>query len=69
MCALFWTTTGFGKSQNITKDRISQSTGALLIEEANNTNLVEVNLVEHFNKWSPYVRNFGLLMIIPFHPV
>jgi hypothetical protein len=26
------------------------------------TNLVEDNLVEHFNKWSP-VRNFGLLMI------
>jgi hypothetical protein len=25
--------------------------------------LVEDNLLEHLNKWSPYVRKFGLLMI------
>jgi hypothetical protein len=50
--------------KNSTKDRVSQSTGAFAHRGKRvNTNLVEDNLVEHFNKWSPYVRNFGLLMI------
>jgi hypothetical protein len=50
--------------KNIAKDRMSQSTGAFAHRGKRiNTNLVEDNLVEHFNKWSPYVRNFGLLMI------
>ncbi|MBP2282825.1 SAM-dependent methyltransferase [Flavobacterium sp. CG_23.5] len=46
------------------KDRISQSTGAFAHRGARiNNNLVEDNLLEHLNKWSPYVRKFGLLMI------
>ncbi|SEA96272.1 hypothetical protein SAMN05443667_11385 [Flavobacterium gillisiae] len=50
--------------KNSTKDRVSQSTGAFAHRGKRvSTNLVEDNLVEHFNKWSPYVRNFGLLMI------
>lgn len=50
--------------KNTTADRVSLSTGAfayrgMLISN----NLVEDNLLEHFYKWSPYVRKFGLLMI------
>jgi hypothetical protein len=50
-----------GRTKKYTKDRVSQSTGAHRGKRIS-TNLVEDNLVEHFNK-SPYVRNFGLLMI------
>ena len=47
-----------------TKDRVSLSTGAFAHRGKRiNTNLVEDNLLEHFGKWSPYVRKFGLLMI------
>jgi hypothetical protein len=50
--------------KHISMDRISQSTGAFAHKGKRvSNNLVEDNLVEHFNKWSPYVRNFGLLMI------
>lgn len=50
--------------KNSAKDRVSQSTGAFAHRGKRvSTNLVEDNLVEHFNKWSPYVKNFGLLMI------
>ena len=46
------------------KDRVSQSTGAFAHRGKRiNTNLVEDNLLEHFGKWSPYVKKFGLLMI------
>ena len=45
-------------------DRISQSTGAFAHRGMRISNkLVEDNLLEHFNKWSPYVKKFGLLMI------
>lgn len=50
--------------KSITRDRISQSTGAFAHRGKRIKNsLVEDNLLEHFNKWSPYVHKFGLLMI------
>ncbi|MBG6110771.1 SAM-dependent methyltransferase [Flavobacterium sp. CG_9.10] len=50
--------------KQITKDRVSHSTGAFAHRGIRvNNNLVEDNLLEHLNKWSPYVRKFGLLMI------
>ncbi|UFH35533.1 class I SAM-dependent methyltransferase [Flavobacterium acetivorans] len=50
--------------KQINKDRISQSTGAFAHRGKRISNkLVEDNLLEHFNKWSPYVHKFGLLMI------
>ena len=48
----------------VTKERVSHSTGAFAHRgERINNSLVEDNLLEHLNKWSPYVRKFGLLMI------
>lgn len=50
--------------KNRTKDRVSTSTGAFAhrgVRISNND--VEDNLLEHFMKWSPYVRKFGLLII------
>ena len=50
--------------KHISKDRVSQSTGAFAHRGMRiNNNLVEDNLLEHLNKWSPYVRKYGLLMI------
>jgi SAM-dependent methyltransferase len=52
------------EAKHITKDRLSQSTGAFAHRGKRiSNNLVEDNLLEHFNKWSPYVRKYGLLMI------
>lgn len=50
--------------KNKTKDSVSTSTGAFVhrgVRISNND--VEDNLLEHFMKWSPYVRKFGLLII------
>ncbi|WP_367774023.1 class I SAM-dependent methyltransferase [Flavobacterium sp. WC2421] len=45
-------------------ERDSQSTGAFAHRGKRiSTNVVEDNLLEHFNKWSPYVHKYGLLMI------
>jgi hypothetical protein len=42
----------------------SQSTGAFAYRGARlSNNEVEANLYEHFQKWSPYVKRFGLLLI------
>ncbi|PKB17683.1 class I SAM-dependent methyltransferase [Flavobacterium sp. 5] len=50
--------------KQISKDRISNSTGAFAHRGKRITNnLVEDNLLEHFQKWSPYVHKFGLLII------
>ena len=50
--------------KHISKDRISQSTGAFAHRGRRiSNNLVEDNLLEHLQKWSPYVRKFGLLLI------
>jgi hypothetical protein len=50
--------------KHVTKGRVSDSTGAFAHRgERISTSLVEDNLLEHLNKWSPYVRKFGLLMI------
>ncbi|MTH16567.1 class I SAM-dependent methyltransferase [Flavobacterium sp. LC2016-01] len=50
--------------KHINKDRISSSTGAFAFRGKRiSNNLVEDNLLEHLQKWSPYVRKFGLLLI------
>ncbi len=50
--------------KNKTKDRVSTSTGAFAHRGVHiSNNDVEDNLLEHFMKWSPYVRKFGLLII------
>ncbi|MEP2023774.1 MAG: class I SAM-dependent methyltransferase [Reichenbachiella sp.] len=47
-----------------TKSIISQSKGAFAFEgKRKNNNLVQASLVEHFQKWAPYVKRFGLLLI------
>lgn len=46
------------------KNRISKSTGAFAYRGKRiSNNLVEDNLLEHLQKWSPYVSKFGLLLI------
>ncbi|MFH6937043.1 class I SAM-dependent methyltransferase [Flavobacterium sp. FlaQc-30] len=50
--------------EHIKKDRVSSSTGAFAYRGKRiSNNLVEDNLLEHLQKWSPYVRKFGLLLI------
>jgi hypothetical protein len=49
--------------KNVT-DRVSTSTGAFAHRGMRiSNNLVEDNLFEHLQKWSPYVSKFGLLLI------
>jgi len=44
--------------------RVSESTGAFAYRgERISNNLVEDNLYEHLQKWSPYVSKYGLLLI------
>jgi len=50
--------------KKVTPNRISQSTGAFAHRGKRiSNNLVEDNLLEHLQKWSPYVSQFGLLLI------
>lgn len=50
--------------KQVTPSRISQSTGAFAHRGKRiPNNLVEDNLLEHLQKWSPYVSKFGLLLI------
>lgn len=50
--------------KHINKDRVSSSTGAFAYRGKRiSNNLVEDNLLEHLQKWSPYVSKFGLLLI------
>lgn len=50
--------------KHIDKKRVSKSTGAFAFRGKRiSNNLVEDNLLEHLQKWSPYVRKFGLLLI------
>ena len=45
-------------------NRVSKSTGAYAYQGKRiNNNLVEDSLLEHFKKWKPYVKQFGLLII------
>lgn len=45
-------------------NRISTSTGAFVSRGVRlNNAAVEENLLQHFNKWVPYISNFGLLII------
>ena len=47
-----------------TTNRVSQSTGAYAYQGKRiNNNLVEDSLLEHLQKWKPYVERFGLLII------
>ncbi|WP_299276725.1 class I SAM-dependent methyltransferase [uncultured Psychroserpens sp.] len=47
-----------------TTSRVSNSTGAYATSgQRIPNNLVEDSLLEHLNKWKPYVERFGLLMI------
>lgn len=46
------------------EDRLSQSTGAYCFRGKRlNNNDVEASLLEHFRRWEPFVRRFGLLVI------
>lgn len=50
--------------QHEDKNRISTSTGAFAHRGKRiSNNLVEDNLLEHLQRWSPYVYKFGLLLI------
>lgn len=50
--------------KHISKDRVSSSTGAFAFRGTRiPNNKVEDNLLEHLQKWSPYVKKFGLLLI------
>ncbi|MBB4802597.1 hypothetical protein HNP37_002672 [Flavobacterium nitrogenifigens] len=54
----------WAEPQQINKDRVSTSTGAFAYRGKRiSNNLVEDNLLEHLQRWSPYVRKFGLLLI------
>jgi hypothetical protein len=49
---------------HVNKNRVSKSTGAFAYRGKRiSNNLVEDNLLEHLQKWSPYVHKFGLLLI------
>ena len=44
--------------------RVSQSTGAYCFQGRRlNNNDIEASLLEHFRRWQPFVRRFGLLVI------
>lgn len=48
----------------VTPDRVSTSTGAFAHRGRRiSNNDVEDNLLDHFNKWAPFVHKFGLLII------
>lgn len=52
------------KPKQHTENRVSHSTGAFAHRGAFiSTKQVEDNLLEHLQKWSPYVSKFGLLLI------
>ncbi|MCF6308529.1 MAG: class I SAM-dependent methyltransferase [Flavobacteriaceae bacterium] len=54
----------WSQPSEIDTDRISNSTGAYACcGRRLNNSVVEQNLKEHFEKWSPYIKKFGLLLI------
>jgi hypothetical protein len=47
-----------------TKNRVSDSTGAFAFRGKRiSNNTIEDSLLEHFKKWEPYIKKFGLLVI------
>jgi len=47
-----------------TENRVSESTGAFAFRgERISNNTIEDSLLEHFKKWEPYIKKFGLLVI------
>jgi len=54
----------WSQPSEIETDRISNSTGAYACcGRRLNNSVVEQNLKEHFEKWAPYIKKFGLLLI------
>lgn len=54
----------WSEPHSINPERISASTGAFAYRgDRISNNKVEENLLEHFKKWSPYVKKHGLLLI------
>lgn len=52
------------ENPNVITNRVSKSTGAYASNGNRlSNNLVEDSLLEHFQKWKPYVETFGLLII------
>ena len=52
------------KPSQINSNRISNSKGAFVSGGIRlNNNIVEQNLKEHFEKWAPFIKKFGLLLI------
>lgn len=50
--------------KNVSKNRTSSSSGAYATKGKRiNNNLVSASLKEHFKKWAPYLKKFGLLLI------
>lgn len=47
-----------------TRNRVSESTGAFAFRGKRiSNNTIEDSLLEHFKKWEPYIKKFGLLVI------
>jgi len=54
----------WSQPEHVNTERISESTGAFAHRGVYlSNNLVEDNLLEHLQKWKPYVKKFGLLVI------
>lgn len=54
----------WSKPSQLDTNRISTSKGAFASAGKRlNNNVVEQNLKEHFEKWAPYIKKFGLLLI------
>lgn len=54
----------WSEPKNNEKGEISTSTGAFAHKGKRlSNNDVETNLKEHFQKWKPYIQNFGLLLV------
>jgi SAM-dependent methyltransferase len=52
------------EAPNIESRRVSKSSGAYVFEGKRiHNNLVEDSLLQHFKKWKPFVKKFGLLII------
>ncbi len=54
----------WSEPKSSTPDRMSTSTGAFAHRGKRiSNNLIEDSLLEHFSKWAPYVKRFGLIVI------
>ncbi|MEP1152286.1 MAG: class I SAM-dependent methyltransferase [Balneola sp.] len=54
----------FSQPDTLTENRASDSTGAFAFRGSRiSNNVIEDSLLEHFKKWAPYIKKFGLLVI------